>query len=73
MSQCQNCIKEKEISEMKVDIAVAKSDIRQVKSDINYIRADVKEIKAGMTKTRNWIISVLVTAIATLLWEIISK
>lgn len=73
MPSCQVCIKEKEIADMKVDIAVSKSDIQKVKDDINDIRDDVKDIKTGIAKTRNWIIGVLVTALATLVWEVINK
>ena len=37
------CFQEKDIQQLKVDIAVAQSDIRQVKTDISEMKADIKK------------------------------
>ena len=67
--QDHKCIKEKEIEQLKIDLAVAKSDISTVKSEIS-------EIKDTLNKF-NWkLISVLITGMGSLLlllYGILSK
>jgi peptidoglycan hydrolase CwlO-like protein len=69
MSDCI-CSRQKEIEQLKIDVAVAKSDITSVKGDITEIKTQIaagfKKVEEGQSKMIWWLIPTLAAAVVSL-------
>jgi hypothetical protein len=69
---CESCIKEQELTKLKIDVGVLQSKVDGVEKDICLIRGDISQLKQGMEKINNkidtqfnWLVGIFITVLIT--------